>query len=80
MSIDTVKLLPQASDDYNPDLITDLQYLISMGIYNLPRGRKDQNCIKLHFIETCNVQTEIRNANTAAAVKSTRIKKKRERK
>lgn len=47
-----------------------------MGIYNLPRGRKEQKCTRLHFIETCNVQTEIRNANTAAAVKPTRIKKK----
>lgn len=36
----TVKLLPQASDDYIPYLITALQYLMSMGIYNLPRGKK----------------------------------------
>lgn len=47
-----------------------------MGIFNLPRGRKDQNCTRLHFINTCNVQTEIRNANTAAAEKPTRITKK----
>lgn len=75
LSVDTVKLLPQASDDYNPYLITVLQYLMSMGIYNLPRGKK-QNCARLHFIETCNVQTENTNANTAAAVKPTRMKKK----
>lgn len=52
---------------------------MSMGIYNLPRG-KNQNCARLHFIETCNVQTENRNANTAAAVKPTGIKKEREEK
>lgn len=75
LSVDTVKLLPQASDDYNPYLITVLQYLMSMGIYNLPRG-KNQNCARLHFIETYNVQTENTNANTAAAVKPTRTKKK----
>lgn len=55
---------------------------MSMGIYNLPRGNKTKNkktitCARLHFIETYNVQTENRNANTAAAVKPTGIKKKK---
>lgn len=78
LSVDTVKLLPQASDDYNLYLITALQYLMSMGIYNLPRGKKKtkQNCSRLHFIETCNAQTENRNANTAALVNPTGIKSK----
>lgn len=76
----TVKLLPQASDDYIPYLITALQYLMSMGIYNLPRGKKKKKgrkttCARLLFIETCNVQTENRNANTAAAVEPTGLEK-----
>lgn len=58
---------------------------MSMGIYNLPRGNKTKNkktitCARLHFIETYNVQTENRNANTAAAVKPTGIKKKKKKK